>query len=280
MVTGTDPEIARRRVQQYFDKVSHCVMTHGGLVEKFAGDAVMAAFGIPQAHEDDASARYARRSGCSSPSGSSGSTSGSGSSRARWSSTMRRSPHSRPGRRQHRREASAERTGQQHHDRPRRAPAHARPVRGRGRGPVEIRGRAELRPGLARHLCRGRPHTPRRPAGAARGRGKSSSCSRTPIAEPSRDHRAHLFTIYGDPGVGKSRLANEFVGGLEGATVLFGRALPYGEGVTYSALSDMVKTAAESRTTTCSTTRSRSCGTAARRGRPTCSPSHRASWRR
>ena len=54
LVTGTDPEIARRRVHQYFDKVSHCVMTHGGIVEKFAGDAVMAAFGIPQAHEDDA----------------------------------------------------------------------------------------------------------------------------------------------------------------------------------------------------------------------------------
>ena len=53
LVTGTDPEIARRRVQQYFDKVSHCVTTHGGIVEKFAGDAVMAAFGIPQAHEDD-----------------------------------------------------------------------------------------------------------------------------------------------------------------------------------------------------------------------------------
>jgi tetratricopeptide (TPR) repeat protein len=34
------------------------------------------------------------------------------------------------------------------------------------------------------------------------------------------------------------------VGGLESATVLFGRALPYGEGVTYSALADMVKTAA------------------------------------
>ena len=59
-----------------------------------------------------------------------------------------------------------------------------------------------------------------------------------------RDGRAHLFTIYGDPGVGKSRLAAEFVGSLEAATILSGRALPYGEGVTYSALSDMVKTAA------------------------------------
>jgi class 3 adenylate cyclase len=54
LVTGTDPEVARRRVQQYFDRVQQCVITHGGIVEKFAGDAVMAAFGIPQAHEDDA----------------------------------------------------------------------------------------------------------------------------------------------------------------------------------------------------------------------------------
>ena len=54
LVAGTDPEVVRRRVQTYFERVSHCVTTHGGIVEKFAGDAVMAAFGIPQAHEDDA----------------------------------------------------------------------------------------------------------------------------------------------------------------------------------------------------------------------------------
>ena len=34
--------------------VSQCVEQHGGIVEKFAGDAVMAAFGVPQSHEDDA----------------------------------------------------------------------------------------------------------------------------------------------------------------------------------------------------------------------------------
>jgi len=54
LVAGADPEVVRRRVQTYFERVSHCVTTHGGIVEKFAGDAVMAAFGIPQAHEDDA----------------------------------------------------------------------------------------------------------------------------------------------------------------------------------------------------------------------------------
>src|SRR5918912_637277 len=54
LVTGSDPEIVRRRVNQFFERVSRCVHTHGGIVEKFAGDAVMAAFGIPRAHEDDA----------------------------------------------------------------------------------------------------------------------------------------------------------------------------------------------------------------------------------
>src|SRR5919199_332336 len=54
LVTGADPEVVRRRVTTFFDAVSRCIDVHGGTVEKFAGDAVMAAFGIPVAHEDDA----------------------------------------------------------------------------------------------------------------------------------------------------------------------------------------------------------------------------------
>jgi len=54
LVSDADPEVVRRRVSRFFDQVSHCIVTHGGTVEKFAGDAVMAAFGIPLAHEDDA----------------------------------------------------------------------------------------------------------------------------------------------------------------------------------------------------------------------------------
>src|SRR5690242_14930379 len=53
-VSGSDPEVVRRRVTTFFDAVSQCIEAHGGVVEKFAGDAVMAAFGVPQAHEDDA----------------------------------------------------------------------------------------------------------------------------------------------------------------------------------------------------------------------------------
>src|SRR5919108_131387 len=54
LLAGVDPEVVRRRVSRFFDEVAHCIVTHGGTVEKFAGDAVMAAFGIPLAHEDDA----------------------------------------------------------------------------------------------------------------------------------------------------------------------------------------------------------------------------------
>src|SRR6266513_1022457 len=53
-VAGQDPEVTRRRVTTFFDGVSRCIESHGGTVEKFAGDSVMAAFGVPQAHEDDA----------------------------------------------------------------------------------------------------------------------------------------------------------------------------------------------------------------------------------
>src|SRR5438093_5081542 len=49
-----DPELFRRVMARYFDAMQTAVHRHGGVVEKFIGDAVMAVFGLPQAHEDDA----------------------------------------------------------------------------------------------------------------------------------------------------------------------------------------------------------------------------------
>ncbi|MFL6013659.1 MAG: adenylate/guanylate cyclase domain-containing protein, partial [Gaiellaceae bacterium] len=49
LVAGADPEVVRQRVNSYFENVSRCIVAHGGTVEKFAGDAVMAAFGVPLA---------------------------------------------------------------------------------------------------------------------------------------------------------------------------------------------------------------------------------------
>src|SRR5213594_1661718 len=49
-----DPESLRRVLARYFDVARIAVERHGGVVEKFIGDAVMAVFGVPQVHEDDA----------------------------------------------------------------------------------------------------------------------------------------------------------------------------------------------------------------------------------
>ena len=49
-----DPEVLRRVLDRYFELVRAAIERHGGVVEKFIGDAAMAVFGIPAVHEDDA----------------------------------------------------------------------------------------------------------------------------------------------------------------------------------------------------------------------------------
>ena len=49
-----DPESMRKVMSRFFDAMRAALDRHGGSVEKFIGDAVMAVFGIPQLHEDDA----------------------------------------------------------------------------------------------------------------------------------------------------------------------------------------------------------------------------------
>ena len=51
---GLDPESLRRVMSRYFDEMRRAIERHGGRVEKFIGDAVMAVFGIPSVREDDA----------------------------------------------------------------------------------------------------------------------------------------------------------------------------------------------------------------------------------
>src|ERR671928_834583 len=49
-----DPEDVRARIRPYHTRLRQEIERHGGTVEKFIGDAVMAVFGAPAAHEDDA----------------------------------------------------------------------------------------------------------------------------------------------------------------------------------------------------------------------------------
>jgi class 3 adenylate cyclase/tetratricopeptide (TPR) repeat protein len=245
LIAGIDPEIVRRRVSRFFDEVAHCIVTHGGTVEKFAGDAVMAAFGVPLAHEDDA--ERAVRAGLATldkvkqldlqarigiESGEVVTEDG------RESTFATGEPVNIAARLQ-----QAARPGQILI-----GPGAARLVEGsielEQLDPLELRGFD--RP-IAPHrvVCvteLGRPL--RSLAAPLVGRDAELELLENTFARTVRDRRASLVTIYGDPGVGKSRLAREFVAGLEGATVLFGRCLPYGEGVTYWPLAEMVKASA------------------------------------
>src|SRR6201997_1400022 len=51
---SVDPEALQALLAGYFERMKVIVESHGGTVEKFIGDAVMAVFGVPVAHEDDA----------------------------------------------------------------------------------------------------------------------------------------------------------------------------------------------------------------------------------
>src|SRR6266581_5282900 len=50
---AVDPEALRALLARYFERMRAIVERHGGTVEKFIGDAVMAVFGVPTVHEDD-----------------------------------------------------------------------------------------------------------------------------------------------------------------------------------------------------------------------------------
>jgi class 3 adenylate cyclase/tetratricopeptide (TPR) repeat protein len=244
LVAAADPEVVRRRVTRFFDSVSSCVVTHGGIVEKFAGDAVMAAFGIPLAHEDDAEravraalaiaeklreldleARIGIESGevVAEDSESTFATGEAVNLAARLQQSAR------PG---------------QILIGPTAAGLTRGLVECESLGPVQLRGFAEPVEICEVHAaCEGG-----RPLGSLTaplvGREEELELLENTFARTVRHRRASLFTLYGEPGVGKSRLAREFVAGLEGATVLSGRCLPYGEGVTYWPLAEMVKASA------------------------------------
>ena len=54
LAEGRDPEAVREILSRYFDTAREVVGRYGGTIEKFIGDAVMAVWGAPVAHEDDA----------------------------------------------------------------------------------------------------------------------------------------------------------------------------------------------------------------------------------
>jgi class 3 adenylate cyclase/tetratricopeptide (TPR) repeat protein len=244
LVTSSDPEVVRSRLTRFYDQVSHCIRAHGGLVEKFAGDAVMAAFGVPLSHEDDAE-RAVRaaiaicdavrelglevRIGIESGEVVSDERESSFATGLAVNAAARLQQAAKPG------EVlvgpGVERLTR---DTVVTTPLGAQEARGFDEG-VEAWRVVSVSEQVGRRLVVSVPFV---------GREEDLELLHNTLARAVRDRRAHLVTIYGAAGVGKSRLAREFLDGVERSTILSGRCLPYGEGVTYWAIAEMVKGAA------------------------------------
>lgn len=245
LVAGSDPEVVRRRVTRFFDEVAHCVTTHGGIVEKFAGDAVLAGFGVAQAHEDDAERairaglgileavkklELEARIGIESGEVVVDTTDSTFATGEAVNLAARLQQAARPGE-----ILIGPGARSLAFDAIELEPVEA----------IEVKGRADQLSAF-RVVCAADRAQETRSAIAAPliGREEELELLANTFERAVRDRRAHLVTVYGEPGVGKSRLVREFVGPLEGATVLAGRCLPYGEGITYWPLAEMVKSSA------------------------------------
>jgi class 3 adenylate cyclase/tetratricopeptide (TPR) repeat protein len=241
LVASADPEVVRRRVERYFDVVASRIEAYGGTVEKFVGDAVMAAFGVPIAHEDDAERavraaleivpkveelQLSVRIGVESGEiviGDSDSTFATGEA---VNLAARLQQAAQPG------EILLGSAA-------RRLAASA--VEVDDAGPLEVKGRTE--PLWTWRAIRAHDSS-RLDAAPFGGREPELELLENSFSRAVKDRRAQLLTIFGEPGLGKTRLVTEFTAGLERATTLCGRTLPYGEGVTYWPLASMIKASA------------------------------------
>ena len=243
-LAGTDPEIVRRRVTTFFDGVADCIQVHGGTVEKFAGDAVMAAFGIPQGHEDDAERAVRAALGIMDNVHKQGLEARAGVEAGEVvvdeaDSTFATGEAVNVAARLQQAAGPGEILIGESAYRLTAATVESEPV-----GPLELRGFrrpiAAYRPLSLRDGGRELPSI----SAPFVGRESELDLLQNMLERTIRDQRPQVFTVYGEPGVGKSRLTREFLAGVEGVTILAGRALPYGEGVTYWPLAEMVKAAA------------------------------------
>ncbi|HJQ73644.1 MAG TPA: adenylate/guanylate cyclase domain-containing protein [Gaiellaceae bacterium] len=226
---STDPEALRGLLARYFERMKGIVEAHGGSVEKFIGDAVMAVFGVPLTHEDDAlrACRAASEMRDAFPelgvSGRIGVNTGEV-----VTGTEERLATGDAVNVAARLEQAA-------------APGEAllgeatyRLVRAAvevgERRLLELKGKSE--PVAAYPLLAVTGELERRFATPMVGRENELLRLRAVFDQAVRDRSCQLFTVLGTAGVGKSRLAAELFSGLE-ARIVRGRCLSYGEGIAY-----------------------------------------------
>jgi class 3 adenylate cyclase/tetratricopeptide (TPR) repeat protein len=226
---STDPEALRALLARYFDRMKSIVESHGGSVEKFIGDAVMAVFGVPQVHEDDAlrAVRAAAEMRDALPALGVQARIGVNTG-AVVTGTEERLATGDAVNVAARLEQSAQPGEILVGEETLRLVGDA--VEAEAVEPLELKGKAD--PVAAVRLLRVGGDARRRQEAPMVGRETELNRLRDAFAQASRDHSCQLFTVLGAAGVGKSRLAYEFLKGVD-ATVVRGRCLSYGKGITY-----------------------------------------------
>jgi class 3 adenylate cyclase/tetratricopeptide (TPR) repeat protein len=244
-----DPESLRAVMARYFDAARLVVERHGGSVEKFIGDAVMAVFGIPILHEDDA--LRAVRAAAELRDGLGDLNEGL---LREYGTTLELRIGVNTGKvvaGTEERLATGDAVNVAARLEQAAQPgeiligAETRVLVGdavvvEGVDSMELKGKAA--PVMAYRLValRSEPLS-RRHSGAMVGRARELRRLQAALAQAEADRSCHLFTVLGAAGVGKSRLAYEFLAGLDGATVVRGCCLSYGEGITYWPVVEVLK---------------------------------------
>jgi class 3 adenylate cyclase/tetratricopeptide (TPR) repeat protein len=252
----TDPESTRRMLSRYFDVMRAVIERHGGSVEKFIGDAVMAVFGIPVLHEDDAlravrAAQEVREAvarlngelvgGSWSPIALRiGVNTGEVvAGEATQGHTLVTGDAVNVAARLEQAASSGEiLLGETTHRLVRDA-VEAEPI-----APLDLKGKAEPMPAF--RLTTVRDQEPmRRHDTPLVGRQRELKLLNEAFDRATEERACYLFTLLGTAGVGKSRLVHEFLGQLgDRAHVLRARCLPYGDGITFWPISELVQAAA------------------------------------
>lgn len=248
LAAHSDPEVVRSMMARYFKRIVEVSEAYGGTVEKFAGDAAMVVFGIPAVHDDDAEravrAALEIRDGTAEVAVRVGVNTGEAVTAARDDRQFMVSGDAVnvAARLQQGAEAGEVIVGPLTHQLTRNV------IEYEAREPVTAKGKPE--PLVAFRALRPRSHVPAQARGveglqaALVGRDRELRLLLDTFARTSTDRRPHLFTLVGSAGVGKSRLVSEALSTLggSGARVLRGRCLPYGRGVTYWPVMEMVMT--------------------------------------
>jgi class 3 adenylate cyclase/tetratricopeptide (TPR) repeat protein len=251
-----DPESLRRVMARYFDAMRAPLERHGGTVEKFIGDAVMAVFGVPNVHEDDAlravraaaemrTALAALNKELERDHGVSlttriGVNTGEVVAGDSEQTLVTGDAVNVAARLEQVAEPGTVLLGAETMRMVRDAAVAEEVV------PLDLKGKSQpLAAFRLVEVTAGSGMAPRRLDAPMIGRARQLGQLRQAFEAAVADRSCQLFTVLGAPGVGKSRLVQEFLGSTrDEATVLQGRCLPYGEGITFFPVGEVVKEAA------------------------------------